>query len=40
MYVPVKSSRAADEELLDQLRNFDLKKFDQAQEKALRKANP
>jgi hypothetical protein len=34
-YVPSEGQRAADEELLDKLRNFDLKKFDQALEKAL-----
>jgi hypothetical protein len=34
-YVPGEEQRAADEELLDQLRDFDLKKSDKTLEKAL-----
>jgi hypothetical protein len=34
-YVPSEAQHASDEELLDQLQRFDLKKFDQALEKAL-----
>jgi hypothetical protein len=39
-YVPSEEQRAADEDLLDQLRNFDLKKFDKALEKAINHALP
>jgi uncharacterized protein with WD repeat len=35
-YVPSDAQRASDEDLLDKLRDFDLKKFDQALEKAIR----
>jgi hypothetical protein len=35
-YVPSEKQRASDEELREKLRNFDLKIFDKALEKALR----
>jgi hypothetical protein len=35
-YVPSEKQLASDEKLRDELRHFDLKKFDQALEKALR----
>jgi hypothetical protein len=35
-YVPSEAQRADDEQLLDQLRKFDLKKFDQALARALK----
>jgi hypothetical protein len=34
-YVPSAKQRASDEKLRDELRNFDLKKFDRVLEKAL-----
>jgi uncharacterized protein with WD repeat len=39
-YVPSEQQRASDEDLLDQLRRFDLKKFDQALDKAINHALP
>jgi len=39
-YVPSEAQRASDEELLDQLHRFDLKKFDKALEKAINHALP
>jgi hypothetical protein len=35
-YVPSEKQRASDEKLRDELRHFDLKKFDRVIEKALR----
>jgi hypothetical protein len=35
-YVPRDKQRAGDEKLRDELRNFDLKKFDRVLEKAIR----
>jgi len=35
-YVPSEKQRASDEKLRDELRHFDLKKFDRALEKALK----
>ena len=35
-YVPSEKQRASDEKLRDELRHFDLKKFDKALEKAIR----
>jgi hypothetical protein len=39
-YVPSEKQRAADEKLRDELRHFDLKKFDKVLEKALKSNAP
>jgi hypothetical protein len=39
-YVPSEKQLASDEKLRDELRNFDLKKFDKALEKAINHALP